>query len=298
MLNDLLVPLGVAVFILGCFVVAEGARRTERAVSPESSTVLWTTLRGRWTATTRSQRIRLAVAAVSGLVTLSVTGSPLAGLAVPCLVLILPALLSTPVNHEIEILQALDRWVRLLVGSVSTGKSVPDAVRATRGQVAPLLSRPVTELIARLDARWPTDAALRAMADDFSSPDADAVIAAMVVATGRGGTGATAALRALGDHTRRRLQSLREIETERAKPRVVVRQVTLITLVVLAGVAVVNPDYLAPYRTPTGQLLGLALFTSYLGTLLTLRKVAQPRARERILRGHGLPAVAEVADDA
>lgn len=298
MLNDVLAPLGVAVFILGCFVIAEGARRTDRELSPRSSTVLWKSLQERWTGTTRGQRLRVVVAAVSGVVTLVLTGSPMVGLVVPCLVLILPGLLSTPVNPEISILQALDRWVRLLVGSVSTGKSLPDAVRATRQQVAPPLQRPVAELIARLDARWSTDSALRAMADDFASPDADAVIAAMVVATRRGGTGATEALRALGDHTKHRLRSLREIETERAKPRVVVRQVTLITLAVLAGVAVVNPEYMAPYRSSMGQLLGLALFTAYLGTLLMLRRVARPRPRERILRGRVLAAPVERADDA
>lgn len=298
MLSDVLAPFGVAVLILGCFVIAEGVRRTDRAVSPRSSTDLWTIVQKRWTGSTRSQRLRLVGAAVAGVVTPILTGSLLVGLVVPCLVLVLPGLLSTPVNHEISILQALDRWVRLLIGSVSTGKSLPDAVRATRHQVALPLRRPVADLIARLDARWSTDAALRAMADDFASPDADAVIAAMVVATRRGGTGATEALRALGDHTRHRLRSLREIETERAKPRVVVRQVTLITLVVLAGVAVVNPEYLAPYRSSMGQLLGLALFTAYLGALLMLHRVARPRPRERILRGRVPSAPVEGTDDA
>ncbi|WP_415631112.1 type II secretion system F family protein [Propionibacterium sp.] len=248
--------------------------------------------------TTRVQRIRTAIAAISAGLCLVISGSLLAAVIVASLVLVLPALLSTPVNRDIEILQAFDRWVRLLVGSVSTGKSLPDAVRATQHQVAPLLRRPVSQLIARFDARWPLDHALRALADDFASPDADAVVAAMVVAARRGGTGITSSLRALGDHTRHRLKSLREVETERAKPRMVVRQVTVITLAVLAGVAVLNPEYMAPYRSPVGQLVGALLFAGYLCALLMLRRVARPRPRERILQGGLLAAPVSEVDDA
>lgn len=294
---SLLGPLCIATAILGCFIVAQGMRSTDRAVSPASSTVLWTTAQARWTAATRAQRTTVLLGLLAGLAALLFTRSLLVLLVVSALVIIVPALLSTPVNRDIQILQALDRWVRLLVGSASTGKSLPDAIRATREQVAPLLQGSVDELIVRLDARWSTEAALRAMADDFATPDADAVIAAMIVATNRGGTGSSAALRGLGEHTRHRLQSLRETETERAKPRVVVRQVTLITLAVLTGVAVLNPEYLAPYRSPLGQLLGLALFAGYLGSLLMLRTVAKPRRRERILRGAFDPVPQEVADD-
>ncbi|SER96505.1 Flp pilus assembly protein TadB [Propionibacterium cyclohexanicum] len=288
MLSSTLAAVSVAALIVGLFVAAEGMRPIERGVSPGSSTVLWKSVQTRWTRGSRTQRLRLAVGAVFGLVLGVVTGSALVAVVVAGLVLILPSLLSTPVNRDMEVLQALDRWVRLLIGSVSTGKSLPDAVRATRGQVAPILARPVAGLIDRLDSRWPPEAALRGLADEFASPDADAVIAAMIVATNRGGNGSTTALRGLGEHTKRRLQALREIDTERAKPRVVVRQITVITLAVLGGVAVLNPEYLAPYRSPTGQLLGLALFAGYLGALLMLRSVARPRPRERILRGGDL----------
>lgn len=240
-----------------------------------------------WTTAPRARRIRLAAAAGGGLAGFALTRQPLVLIGVPALVLVLPALLAGPADRDLLVLEALDRWVRLLIGSVSTGKSTVDAIRATRAQLPVVLRGPVNAVIARLDARWTLDASLRAMADELASPDADAVIAALIVATRRGGTGSAGALRALGEHTRRRLAALREIGTERAKPRIVVRQVTVITLAVLAGVALVSPGYMAPYASGAGQLVGALLLAAYLGSLVMLRTVARPRRRERVLQTAG-----------
>lgn len=80
------------------------------------------------------------------------------------------------------------------------------------------------------------------------------------------------------------MKALREIETERAKPRIVVRQVTGITLIVLAGALVFGGAFFEPYRSPLGQLILAGLITAYLGSLLMLRRMSEPRPRQRILR--------------
>ena len=61
------------------------------------------------------------------------------------------------------------------------------------------------------------------------------------------------------------------------------RFVVPITLVVLAAAAFMSPSYFAPYHTPLGQLLMLALAGAYLGSMVTLRRMAMPRHRDRIL---------------
>ena len=81
------------------------------------------------------------------------------------------------------------------------------------------------------------------------------------------------------------LRGRRLIETERAKPYIVVRQITAITLVVLGGVFVFSPAFFAGYVTPLGQLILLVLLALYFGSLVVMRRKAQQRTRPRILTG-------------
>lgn len=212
------------------------------------------------------------------------TGWPLMLVVIPVAVIGLPSLLSAPRQIEIELLGALDRWVRGMTATLATGKSITDALRHSALQPPAELAEPLVLLVRRLDDRWtPTDA-LAAFADELGNADADAVVASLILAVRRGGSGAIVSLSALADSIQERLRALREIEAERAKPRAVVRQVTAITLVVLAGAMVFGRGFFAPYGTPLGQVLLAVLLVLYVGSLAMLRRMTLPRHRERILR--------------
>lgn len=228
--------------------------------------------------------VRFGLAAAGGVAAAVASGWPVMALAVPAAVLMLPPLLAAPRNRDLELLEALDRWVRLLVATLATGVSIPDAIRATRRQAPEMLCRPVDLLVARLDDRWTIRQALLATADELTSPDADAVLAALVLAAERGGTGAVETLQALADSIADRIRTSRDIEAERAKPRIVVRQVTILTLVILAGAIVLGRDFFAPYGTWYGQIILGGLLAMYLGSLAWLRRMTTPRRRERILQ--------------
>ena len=221
---------------------------------------------------------------VVGILAATFTGWTLLAVLAPALGLAVPRLLGTPPQTEVHLLEALDRWVRSLAAILPTGRSIGDAIRVSSRQAPEPLASPLLLVVQRMDERWPLSSALRAMADDLDSPDADAVLAALSLAAERGGTGAQATLTALADAIQDRLRALREIETERAKPRVVVRQVTLITLVVLGGALVFGGSFFEPYRTPAGQVILAVLIAAYLGALLGLRRMSLPRPRQRILR--------------
>jgi hypothetical protein len=77
------------------------------------------------------------------------------------------------------------------------------------------------------------------------------------------------------------------IEVERSKPYVVVRQVTVISLVTLAGVYLLAPNFFSPYRTPLGQVILAVLLVLYLASLILMRRKARPAPRARILVGAG-----------
>lgn len=266
----------------GAWLVVAGLARGR--LSPDPSTPVWRTLlRTLRTSQARRAYLRTALAVAAGIGLFAVTGWPLMLVLAPAGVLGIPVLLSAPANRDIELLQALDRWVRTLAATLPTGRSVAEAVRLSVRQSPDLLREPLAVTVMRMDDRWSTPEALRALADELGSPDADAVLAALVLAAERGGTGASATLTALSESIQDRLRAWREIETERAKPRIVVRQVTIITLAFLIGSLLLGGSFFEPYGTPLGQLILAGLIAVYVGSLVMLRRMTLPRRRDRIL---------------
>jgi Flp pilus assembly protein TadB len=197
----------------------------------------------------------------------------------------LPYLLVVPKPRDVDLLEALDRWVRTLSATLATGKSIADAIRISRRTAPPLLAEEIGALVVRLNNRWETHDALLRFADAIDSPDADGVIAALMLAANRGANGASVILQALADSIQAQLKGRRTIEVERAKPYAVVRQVTVITLITLLAVMVLSPTFFDPYRSPLGQGLLSVLLVMYVSSLLLMRRKAHQRKRPRILVG-------------
>ncbi|MFT4224988.1 type II secretion system F family protein [Micropruina sp.] len=271
-----------ALLLGGVVLVVAGLRR--RAVAPARHGKPAGSLTDRLLPLLRAHGLRLGIGVIAGIGFAAVTGMTVMVLVVPIAVVGLPILLSAPPNRDVEMLEALDRWVRGLAATIPTGRSITDAIRVSARNAPAVLSGPLALLVARLDERWTAPEALRAMADELDSADADAVLAALALAAERGGTGATATLHALADSIQDRLKAQREIETERAKPRIVVRQVTVVTVAVLAVALLFGREFFAPYGTPVGQAILLSLLTLYVASLLMLRRMTMPRRRDRILR--------------
>lgn len=289
-MNALLAGASGMAILAGLWALWLGLRRTQ--VSPGRTaphrtvfeTWAWLThrppgKRGR----TRDQLLGLGLGA--GVMGYLITGWALLLPVAPLAFVGVPYLLGDPPNREVELLSGLDRWVRGMSATLQTGQSVTDALRSSARNAPALLVHDVRLLVARLEQRWPVREALLAMADSLDSPDADAVLAALALAAHRGGTGATSTLNALTESIQDRLKALREIETERAKPRVVVRQVTIISLAVLGAALVVGGDFFAPYRSGIGQIILAGLLTAYVLSLLVMRRLTAPPRRQRILQG-------------
>jgi len=265
----------VALAALWCALTAGGIAAVVFAVNnpprsrPAPSTGLW---KKAVDGGVRQHGVRLLVALAAGLLASAVTGWPLLVLLVPAVAFALPTLLAAPPDRELDLLQAIDRWVRTLGSLLPTGRSIADAIRVSTKQAPALIAPNLRVLAARLDDRWTIEQALRALADELDSPDADAVLAALALAAQRGGTGAGTTPAALADNLSDRLPALPELRTQPAKPPFGGRHVPLITTV--------RP---APCGTPFGQVLLAALVLASLGSLLFLRRMTLPRARQRIL---------------
>lgn len=257
-----------------------------RKPSAETTSELWARLTRRPPgARGRRRDLILLASLIAGFLAAALSGWIVAIVLAPVLALGLPYLLVVPKPRDVELLEALDRWVRSLAATLATGKSVTDAIRISRRTAPALLADEVNTLVVRLNNRWGTRHALGRFADALASPDADGVIAALMLAVNRGANGACVTLQALADSIQATLEGRRVIEIERSKPYVVVRQVTIISLITLAGVYLLSPAFFQPYRTPLGQLILSGLLLLYLGSLILMRRKARQRPRPRILVG-------------
>ncbi len=233
----------------------------------------------------RRRDIMLLISMAGGFVVAALSGWVITLPLVPILVFGLPYLLVMPKARDVDLLEALDRWVRSLAATLSTGKSITDAIRLSRRTAPELLAEEVGVLVSRLNNRWETRDALMRFADVLDSPDADSVVAALILAANRGSNGASVTLNALADSLQSQLKGRRLIETERSKPYVVVRQVTVITIVTLAAALLFGRSFFSFYGTSLGQLVLSVLIALYLGSLMLLRRQARQRPRDRILVG-------------
>jgi tight adherence protein B len=273
----------------GILMIIRGLRRSAVPAPRRSETLggAWARLTRRPAGTAGRRRDALLLfGLVAGFAVAAWSGWLVAIVAIPTIALGVPYLLSLPRPRDVELLEALDRWVRSLTATLATGKSVTDALRISRRTAPKAIAPEIGLLVARLNNRWETSDALRRFADDLDSADADGVVAALMLAANRGANGASATLQALADSIQAQLKGRRVIESERAKPYVVVRQVTVISMATLGLVFLLNPAYFEPYRTPLGQVILSVLVCLYLGALILLRLRAQQRPRPRILVRH------------
>lgn len=140
----------------------------------------------------------LALSVVGGLVVWQVTDWAIAVVAVPVAGLGLPWLLSTTTPRAaITRLEALEDWTRALAGVLHVGVSLEEALASSLRSAPDAIAPEVGRLVARLRARWSTEVAVRAFADDLDDATGDLVAANLVLASRRRGHGLSTVLEAL-----------------------------------------------------------------------------------------------------
>lgn len=212
-------------------------------------------------------------------------GGALAGLAVIGVPWLL-AQFSTG-NAAVERLEALQEWVRRASDVLAAGGGLEQTlIRSARTTPEPITAE-VATLAARLQARWPTDRALLAFADDLDDAAGDLVVAALLLGAELRGPGLARVLTELAGSLTDEVTMRRKVEADRAKPRANARWLLLIT-VAAAGLAALNGDYLTPYGSALGQLVLALIAALMIGCLLWMRKLTAPAPSPRFLVSDGL----------
>lgn len=267
-----------ALTVVGLLVAAAGLRRSEQA--PRTRRAVLRVPRSGW------ERWRWFVATAAGVLAWAISGWPVIGLIVAAAVVGLPFLLGAGKAAERAIgrVEAIEEWTRRLADVLATGVGLEQGLLASATTCPEPIGKEVGGLVARLSARWRTERALQAFADDLDDAAGDFVVATLLLASRRRGPGLSTVLSAAASSVSDEVASRRKIEAERARPRSTARLVTLITLGV-AGLLMLNGSYLAPYGDGLGQLVLLVVAASFTGCLLWVRSLTLSAPAPRFLTG-------------
>lgn len=261
---------GVAGTGLALLVLAWDRRR--RPVGPAAPPAAQRPL----TAALRGLGRRGAIAAAVGLLTLLVTRWPVAAVASAALVLAWPALFggAGQERREAAKVEALAIWTESLRDTIAGAVGLEQAVVST-AQAAPAAIAPqLRELAERLRVRTPLQVALRRFADDLADPSADLIVAALILNSRLRGPGLRDVLTSLAESARSELDMRGRVAAGRASTRRSVQIVVGVTVTFVAGLAVFNREYVAPYASPSGQVVLLVVVLMFAGAFFWLRRLA------------------------
>jgi len=271
-MTPLIPGLGGALVVAGLIGVILGFRPTpERPAAPSRSRALFA---GRLARMSRLTRMLLVAGLVIGVLVALFTGWFIAIVLAPAVVVGLPMLLSAPPSvSRIDRLEGMEEWTRSLSGVLTVGVGLEQALIATLRSTPASIRPEVAQLVARLRARWSTEQALRAFADQLDDATGDLIAANLILGARRRGAGLASVLDSLAESVAADVRARRAIEADRAKPRATARWVTIITVSVLGFLALTG-EYVQPYATPVGQIILVVLLVAYVAALIWMRSMA------------------------
>lgn len=185
-------------------------------------------------------------------------------------------------QRKLDRLEGLETWTRGLAGLTVAGSSLEQTIIASVNSSPDSIREEVALLAARLNARWPTRSALRKFADDLADPTGDLIVAHLLLAERVRGAGLANALEDLAQSISEEVGVRRKIEADRAKPRQAIK-ITTIATVVLIGLMPFISQFMAPYKTPLGQLLLAVWIGLDVVMLLWLKRITAGKPTPRIL---------------
>lgn len=220
-----------------------------------------------------------------GLLTWMVTGWPVAAAAAAAAALGATRISGGAAAAQASItrLEAFARWIETLRDTVAGGVGLEQAISLSAATAGPAIAPALAGLAGRLRDREPMAAALHRFADELADADADAVLAALVVAADARGPGLAAVLRDLADQAREQVAMRRRTEATRRAPRRGTRYILGIFALIAGGLLLLNRSFLSFYDSTLGQLALLMVLAIVAGGLSWQRQLSLVEVFRRFL---------------
>ncbi len=263
----LLITLLGALAGAGVLLLVVSVRGTQPKPPTARSGVPWVELVGRQT----------LIGTGAGVVTLVLTRWPVAAIGAGALVAFWPALFggAREERESVARLEGLAAWTESLRDTIAGAVGLEQAIPSTVYAASPSIQPQLRLLADRLRIRVPMPEALQRFADDLDDPSADLVVAALILNAKLRGPGLRQVLSSLADSARAELDMRQRVSAGRASTRRSVQIVVGFSLLFMAGISVLNRDYVEPYSSPLGQLvLGVVIGIFGLG-FVWMRRLAK-----------------------
>ena len=250
--------------------------------------VLGTRARALYSTTARVDLLlaRSAAALLGFILTLSLTGWPVAAVAVGVLAWSVPAARRAAGRHrrELAVVEAIAGWTEQLRDTIAGAAGLEQAIVAT----APLAPAPLAGAVGSLASRVgyePLPTALRRLADDVDHPLADFVVAALVVASEHQARDLVGLLGELATAARDDASMRTRVWVGRARTRSAVRIIAVVVVVFVLGLMVLDREYLAPYDEPAGQVVLAGVLATFAAAFVLFERVGRVAVPERFVVG-------------
>jgi Flp pilus assembly protein TadB len=190
-------------------------------------------------------------------------------------------------DQSVRRIEGIASWAEQLRDTLAAAAGLEQAILAT----APIAPEPVREQVTALAARIHQGQrlpdGLRAFAAEAADPAADLVVAALLLAAEQQARDLGQLLSSLADSARQHAAMRLRIAAARARVRTASRIIIGVTVLLTAGLLAWSRAFLAPYGSPAGQLMLLAVGACFAAAFWWLHKIAGFGDSPRILTGLG-----------
>lgn len=227
------------------------------------------------------------VAVAVGVILLLVTGWPVAAIASAAAVVFVPKVLGggKAAKRLVAKCEALADWTRRLADLISSGAagSTRDAMKRSLSSVPDVIAPEVNRLVRRMRSPQGTEYALRQFAREVDDPAAEKIAGVLLLRDRNGGPGLADALTALAQDLDERSRMIREVESERAKPRSNCRFIIIITAALMVAMMLFARPFLSSYNSVLGQVLLVGVAAIFAVALRWMRTLSDPPPNPKVL---------------
>lgn len=245
----------------------------------------------------RARRWRLLGAGAAGMVAVAATGWPVAAVLAAAGGWWLPGMLGPDRGRQSRqrSAEALAGWTDGLRDVLSAAAGLQQALLATAGTAPAAIRDPVQRLAGRIRGGQRLPDALRAFASEIDDPLGDLIAAALIGAAQHQARQLGPLLGRLADTARAHAAAAQRIATARTASRTTLRIITGTVMAAVVLLVAADRSFLAPYQSPGGQLVLLAVGGLFASGLAWVRKLATPPTPPRTLNlaGHDATTGAE-----
>lgn len=177
-------------------------------------------------------------------------------------------------SDERPIVEALAVWTEQLRDTIAGSSGIEQAITVTAATAPPLLRPFVERLAARLGFS-PLSEAVRDFSEDVDHPLADFVAVALITASENQVREMGSLLGHLARCCRDDVSMRTRVWIARARTRSAVRIISIVVVAFVLGLIVLDPEYLAPYGSPTGMIVGGLVISMFFGSFEMMRRLGR-----------------------